>query len=170
MQLVSAHISDFHFFRRLRFAHVAHLHHSAIQTNSCFRTRLIQLGVIRFRGDHIFHGAAGNRSWNQRPNQQPRNRCITVRKMKNIWVRLFVVPAPFTSAQLHTLEARIAKVVVVVAFDIAGQRRNRLDADAEKIMRLLLEKRQHVRADFNDLRQEVGIAHLPEPLLLLFRR
>jgi hypothetical protein len=78
--------------------------------------------------------------------------------VKNIWVWLLGVPAALPLTEIQTFKTRVPVLVVVVTIGVTIERRDSFDANAEKIVRFLLEEWEDVGMHFDNLRQEVGVA------------
>ena len=112
---------------------MTNLHGCRVQANSHRSLGVVQTAVVGASQDHIVHVVAGNRSRHQRAHQQPRDRGIAVRKMKNIRLFFFYFP------QIQAVEAGIGERFVIVAILETRESRNRINTHAEQVMRISLE-------------------------------
>ena len=143
-------------------------HHRAVQPDPYIRSRFVQLAVVRSRRDHILHRRARHRSRHQLSHQQPRNRSISIGKVKNIRVRLVPNPARL-KAHPQRRRIRIRNPVIVPGRQ-HFQRRHRLNAHRKQVMRPALKKWQHFRTHLHNLGQEIRVAGLRQLRLFLLQR
>ena len=115
------------------------VNYRAIQPDAHSRAALIELAVVRLRGHNVFHGVARNRARNEGPHKQPGDGGVSIREMKD--VRFFFFP--FADPQAG--ETGISERAIVITSVETGQRGDRINADAEQIVRKRLEKRQRSR-------------------------
>jgi len=104
------------------------VHHSAVQPNFHGGAGLVQLALIRLCGDYVFHGRPGECLGNQRAHQQPRNRSVAVRKMKNVGLFFLRRRKP------ESLKAGIGERLIIVTGLEAIHCRNRFDTDTPEIV------------------------------------
>ncbi len=128
------------------------MNNRAIQPDAHRAACFIEFAVIRSCGDNVFHGRTGNGFRYQRSDQQPCNRGIAVREMKNVWLFL----AAFRQSQ--SLKTGIGERTVVVSRLVASQGADRFDADAKEVVCKRLEEWQRFRNQLAVFRQVFRVA------------
>ncbi len=135
-QLSIPHVRNIHLARTACPSRLFRVHHRCAQPDSHRILIRIQLRIIHFRRDHIFHRISRNAPRNQFSYQQSCDRRIAIWEMKNVWLLFFL------RVQSQSVESRIRKRTVVIRVQVAAQGRDRFRAYRKKIVRPLLKKRQ----------------------------
>src|SRR5712671_3820290 len=114
---------------------------------------LVQLAVIGFRSDDIFHRGSRHTSGNQSAYQEPRYGRIAIREMKYVWFFFFQF------AQTKSAKSGVRERAVVIGIAVAAIGGNRFNSNCEQIVRIFLKKRQRFPQGRTMLGQEFRVAH-----------
>ena len=153
-------------FAAARRSDVAGSHYRAVQPDSYGSVLAVESAVINLCGDDVFSGVAGNGIRNQVAHQQPRNGCVSIRKMKTIGASIGIARRRIAHVgrgaglQIHTPKSGQAQCPAV-------QRRLCVNVDSPLAVGSRLIERDYTRISFDHIEQKVAIADLRKSRLFL---
>ena len=157
VHLAAAGVGDLNLGGPRRLTCVLHPHCRAVQSNTHGRAFVIELRIVRSRSHDISRGIAWHGLRDQLTDEQPRDACIAVGKVEEI----FSLVAQRFRSNIDSAEARVARLRCV-------QRGNRFNPYTKQSLRNGLVEADHVPMHARQFRQELGIADARQTRLLLF--